>query len=76
MKNKNLAKLRILADLEGEESFYDMLQKHMNAPEVPGICSEDFCDFIMPVPAQSKDGWCPACLKESVVSCLVLGNVR
>lgn len=69
------SKLRSLSIIEGYGTITEMLENASSGSVVPGICSEECCDYSIPVEPDCAEGWCPACQSNSVQSCLVLAGI-
>jgi len=68
-----MTKLEQLAEAEGFDDPFDMIEENVIESVVPGICEE--CDYTTQVEPDCENGWCEVCERPSVVSCLVLGGV-
>lgn len=59
-------------DISRDESYEEYYEKYENEAIVPGICMSLYCDNIINVDAQERNGYCTDCDKDTVMSCLVL----
>jgi len=41
----------------------------------PGICSNEWCNYVTEVEPDCRDGWCKKCQSGTVESCLVLAGI-
>lgn len=70
-----MTKLKLLAEMEGFEDTYELLEMATMDNVSPGICENEGCDYTTQVEPDCSDGWCEECEEGSVVSCLILGGV-
>ena len=74
------AKLKALALEEGgdednlKETVYRLLEE-ATYDEPLGICSNENCTYYTVVEPDQDKGWCEHCETNTVVSCLILGNI-
>ena len=74
------AKLEALAFEEGgdednlKETVYRLLEE-ATYDEPLGICSNENCTYYTVVEPDQDKGWCEHCETNTVVSCLILGNI-
>ncbi len=69
------SKLEDLAQMEGFDSDYEMLEAAVVDSVVPGICRNEGCDYTVGVEPDSDSGWCEECETNTVESCLMLAGV-
>ena len=68
-------KLETLAKIEGFLSVAEMLEDASTDSVVPGICTNEDCDYTEGVEPDQQNGWCPSCEQNSVQSCLVIATL-
>ena len=73
MTNEEL--LKELADVEGFENEWDMLEEVGMDSVVPAICKNEDCLMTGRVEPDQDRGWCEGCEQNTMVSCLVLAGV-
>ena len=69
----NAQLLEKLAEVEGFDSWEEMLQANAVDSVVPAICKE--CEYTDGMEPDQDRGWCPECSKNTMVSCMVLAGV-
>jgi hypothetical protein len=69
-----MSKLNTLAQIEGLPT-QDMLKSAMCDSVCPGICKTPGCDYTAPVEPDQRQGYCGACGRNTIVSCLVLAGL-
>jgi hypothetical protein len=67
-------KLDALADGEGL-TVDELLETYGTDAVVPGICTNDGCDFTAHYEPDQDEGWCEECETPSVASALILAGV-
>lgn len=75
IKVNKAEKLRILADSEGYEDVYAMLEAASTDSVTPGICVRDGCTYTTEVEPDQRSGYCEECRLQTVRSCLVLAEI-
>ena len=65
-----------LLEAEGFDSMDEMLEVYALDSVVPGVCKDKDCLGIMDVEPDQTEGWCSACEKQTIVSCLVLWGIN
>lgn len=72
-----MSKLSTLLEIEGysdlEELFTD--SEYGSVPGVPGICSNENCEYSTRVEPDSDSGWCEECESNTVVSAYILAGI-
>ncbi len=68
-------KLEKLAEIEGFEDSFEMLEAYHIDSVVPGICSNPDCDYTCDTEPDQTKGWCEECNKGTVVSCMILAGI-
>ncbi len=68
-------KLRKLAESEGHESVNDLLEAAAFDSVVPAICVAEGCEYTTEMEPDQDRGYCEACGRQSVHSCLVLAGI-
>lgn len=68
-------KLERLAEIEGYDDSFDLLEEVNTDSVVPGICTNPDCDYTTEVEPDSRTGWCEECKSNTVASALVLAGV-
>lgn len=71
----NSSKLDRLAELEGYEDSILMLEDATFESIVPGICTNEMCDYTADIEPDCREGHCMSCNTYTVSSCLVLGGL-
>lgn len=64
-----------LLDDFGMESADEMMEAYAFESVVPGVCKDVECLTVVGVEPDADKGWCPACHKQTIVSCLRLWGV-
>lgn len=67
-------KLKKLAKIEGMDVM-EMLEAATFDSVAPGICSNEWCNYVREVEPDCRDGWCKKCQSGTVESCLVLAGI-
>ena len=68
-------KLRQLQESAGFESIEDMCAATITDAVAPGICMSEDCDYTTDsIEPDQRRGYCEACGKNTIVSCLVLAG--
>ena len=73
--SKNAAKLMTLCDLEGFDSFDDLLQAAATDSVCPAICMTEGCDYTAEMEPDQDQGFCEACGGNTITSALVLAGL-
>lgn len=60
----------------GFEKVADLLASYKNKPIVPGICTDNFCDWIMNVDCDETADLCPHCETYTMQSILLLSGIN
>lgn len=68
-------KLQTLVESEGYESVQNMLEAAVHDSVVPSICTIPGCDYTTGMEPDQNRGYCEACGKQTVQSCLVLAGI-
>ena len=68
-------KLMRLCDIEGFDSFDDLLQAAVTDSVCPAICMTDGCDYTTEMEPDQDQGFCEACGGNTVTSALVLAGL-
>ena len=71
-RQQRLAKLRILAAVEGFPTVHDLIAAVVHDSVSPGICVRQGCDYTCQVEPDQDMGWCEECRTQTVQSVLVL----
>ena len=69
------AKLMKLCDIEGVESFDDLLQAAATDSVCPAVCMTEGCDYTCEMEPDQDQGFCEACGSNTVTSVLVLAGL-
>lgn len=69
------AKLDKLAEYEGFDDVYDMLEAAAFDSISPAICMSPDCDYTADLEPDQDKGWCEMCEKPSMKSCLVIAGM-
>lgn len=64
--------LEILADAEGFDDPYDLVEANITDSIVPCICSNDDCGYTSSLEPDSREGYCEDCESHSLISCIEL----
>ena len=64
-----------LAELEGFHSPLDMCEKLIGESVIPGICSNENCDYTTDVEPDQGGGFCEDCGTQTVVSIFVMEGI-
>ena len=67
--------LRKLADDYGFDDVMDMMEAATFDSVAPAICTTPGCGYTTNMEPDQDRGWCEACAKNTVVSCLILGGI-
>lgn len=67
-------KLDLLCEIEGENEL-SLLERATMDSVAAAICMEVGCDYVCEMEPDQDAGYCEACQKNSVVSCLILAGV-
>jgi hypothetical protein len=70
-----VTKLERLAQIEGFTDTMELLEANIIDSVVPGICTNEDCDYTCEVEPDQQSGWCEDCNEGTVSSCLILGGV-
>lgn len=70
--DKPLSKSIILARAEGFKTAEEMTTSYLFSSIVPGICTNDCCQYTTNVEPDQNKGYCESCLTKSVKSILIL----
>lgn len=70
-----MSKLERLAELEGFDSEIEFLEEAGCGGLIPGICTNEGCDYSEEVEPDCADGYCDICETNTVASALVLGGL-
>jgi hypothetical protein len=70
-----MTKLQQLAEIEGYPDTDSLVDANIIEDVVPGICTEEGCDYTCSVEPDSEGGYCEVCLAQTVKSCLVLAGI-
>jgi hypothetical protein len=65
--------LRDLAEAEGYDDPWDLIEDNHIDSVVPAICTE--CGYTTGMEPDQSRGWCEDCGNNTVVSCLILAEV-
>ena len=65
-------KLETLSEIEGYESYDEMIMEYGMSSIVPGICMNDGCSATYMYEPDQRKGWCGECKTKTVESCLSL----
>ena len=68
-------KLEVLAEAEGFDSVYAMLEKATYDSIASAICVNDRCDYTIDMEPDQREGWCETCETNTVQSCLILAEI-
>lgn len=68
-------KTETLAEIEGFDSFEELVEEFAFDSVVPGICMNPGCDYTTNVEPDQEHGWCEFCDTQTVTSCLCLAGV-
>jgi len=69
----NQAALLELAEVEGYDDTFDLLEASITDSVCPAICVE--CGYTCEMEPDQDRGWCEECQKNTVKSALVLGGI-
>lgn len=69
------SKLTTLAEIEGYESDFELLEASITDSVVPGICTNKDCDYTTGVEPDCSTGYCEECETQTVASALILAGV-
>lgn len=69
---RNQELLTELANVEGFNSDFDLIEANYLDSVVPGICQMPGCGYTTEVKPDSREGWCEECNKGTVISCIEL----
>lgn len=69
------SKLETLAEIEGYEDSFEMLEEAITDSVCPGICTNPDCNYTTEVEPDSASGWCEICQTNTVSSCMILAGV-
>jgi hypothetical protein len=72
---KRQAKLDRLVEIEGYDSFDDLLPAVAADSVCPAICLNDGCDYTAEMEPDQDRGWCEVCGTNTVASALVLAGI-
>jgi hypothetical protein len=70
-----MTKLEELVEIEGYETFDELLEATFSDSVSPGICTNDGCDFTVEVEPDQDRGWCESCGTNTVKSALILAGL-
>jgi len=73
--SRNKLLLNLLASTEGYLSVEEMLEARGLDATVPSICMNEGCAYTTDMEPDQKEGYCPSCGKNTVISCLVLAGI-
>ena len=74
-RSERKEKLRTLAECEGYENVHELLEAAVHDSVVPSICTIPGCDYTTGMEPDQNRGYCEACGKQTVQSCLVLAGI-
>lgn len=66
-------KLEIVAEEYGM-SVSALIRTYFLKSVVPGICMNDWCDFIAEYEPDQREGWCDLCETQTVISAIELAG--
>jgi hypothetical protein len=69
-------KLCIVSEFMGFDGPRDLLEHYRDKSIVPGICTDQFCDWIMNVECNEVADLCPHCEANTMQSILVFACVN
>jgi len=67
-----MTKIQVLAEIEGYEDEYEMLEAIGHDSLVPCICTNRECDYTEELEPDCRNGFCPECKTQTLKSALVL----
>jgi hypothetical protein len=70
-----MSKLGRLAELEGYNHPFSMLEDAITDSVCPGICINKGCDYTTEVEPDCQDGYCEECETQTVKSAMILAGV-
>lgn len=70
-----MSRLARLAEIEGYEDSFSLLEDAITDSICPGICTNKGCDYTTEVEPDCQDGWCEECETQTVQSALILAGV-
>lgn len=70
-----MSKLARLAEIEGYEDSFTMIEDAITDSVCPGICTRKGCDYTTEVEPDCQDGYCEECETQTVQSALILAGI-
>lgn len=70
-----MTKSEKLAEIEGFETVLDLCEHAVCDSVVPGICTNEGCDYTTGVEPDQEHGWCEVCKTQTVASIMVLEGI-
>ncbi len=64
--------LEALAEVEGFDDPFDLVEANIIDSIVPCICSNGDCGYTTELEGDSRTGYCPECESHSLISCTEL----
>ena len=69
------SKLATLLDLYGFADVADLCDAYFCEGTCPGICRNPGCEYTEEYEPDQREGWCPECHSNTVVSGFILGGI-